>query len=246
MGPKEGVDPKNLAQAGWGVIFAVEADPAIKEALQPLLDLRQSQAGEHFKVYEGYDGYRPDESNTDFLAKHGAGPGPADPAKVPYYLLLAGSPVDIPYEFQYHLDVQYAVGRIHFDTVEGYANYARSVVEVEQQRVKLPRRVTFFGVANPDDKATRLSTEQLIEPLYAKLQAAKPDWAVHACLRDEATKAQLARLLGGDQTPALLFTASHGLEFDLGHPRQLAHQGAPPVAPVVWVASPMIRLALMP
>jgi hypothetical protein len=226
LGPKEGVDPKKLAEAGWGVIFAREADPAIKEALQPLLDRRREEAGDRFRLYEGAEGYLPGESKSEFLARHGAGPGPADPAKVPYYLLLVGSPEAIPYEFQYQLDVQYAVGRLHFETVEGYANYARSLLQVEQGQVRLPRRVGFFGVANPDDKATELAVSQLVEPLSQGLYDAKPDWEIDTYLREDATKRQLARLLGGDQTPALLFTASHGVEFDPGHPRQLAHQGA--------------------
>ena len=227
FGVKEGVDPKNLAEAGWGVIFAHDADPAIKEALSELLDLRQEEAGPYFKIYEGGDkGYRPDETKSKFLARHGAGPGPADPEKVPYYLLIVGSPEAIPYLFQYQLDVQYAVGRIHFETPQEYANYARSVVEAETGAVKLPRQASFFGVANPDDKATQLSVEHLVEPLFKKLKKGKSDWKATGFLKDKATKAQLGRLLGGDQTPALLFTASHGMEFPLGDTRQIPHQGA--------------------
>lgn len=233
-GVKEGVDPNNLAESGWGVIFPAGFDPAIKEALQPLLKLRQEQAGPYYRCYDGQtpgpggeplEPCYPDDSKSEFLGRHGAGFGPADPDKVPYYLLLAGSPAEIPYEFQYHLDVQYAVGRIHFDTVEAYANYAQSVAAVETGQVKLPRRATFFGVRNRDDPATRLSTDYLLRPLLEKLQN-EPGWTFEALLGEQATKAQLAQLLGGDQTPALLFTASHGAEFPKGDPKQLAHQGA--------------------
>jgi len=93
LGVKAGVDPKRLDQAGWGVIFAHDADPAIKEALSDLIALRKEQAGEHFRLYEGPEGYRRNsDTKSSFLARHGAGPGPADPDKVPYYLLIVAAP----------------------------------------------------------------------------------------------------------------------------------------------------------
>lgn len=231
LGVKEGIDPKKIEQAGWGVIFAHEDRdrlPAIKEALGELLILRQEQSGEFYKEYSGVDAYRPDESKTAFLARHGVGPGPADPSKVPYYLLIVGDPETIPYRFQYQLDVQYAVGRIFFETLEEYAQYARSVVEMEKSPNKLPRQAAFFAVNNPDDPATEMSANMLVGPLAEEIKADQGpnNWQVDTFLEEVATKQTLQSLLGGERTPALLFTASHGMGFPNGDTRQLPHQGA--------------------
>ncbi|MCB0085823.1 MAG: hypothetical protein KDE47_33010, partial [Caldilineaceae bacterium] len=180
--------------------------PAVKDALKPLLDLRKEQAGDYFRIYEGVDALRPGESKSDFLVRHGVPPAdPANPQKMPYYLLLVGDPEQMPYRFQSQLDVQYAVGRIHFETLPEYANYAASVVAAETGQVTLPKQAAFFSVMNPDDPATALSTTKLMEPLLTQMQPEMQEWRIESFVREQASKAQLAKLLGGDQTPALLF-----------------------------------------
>ena len=224
----EGIDINNLAQTGWGVLFAENIDPAIREALQPLLDLRQEQAGDRFYPIEGSqilpNGRK--ANKRTFYRKMGAGPGPVDPDKSPYYLLIVGDPENIDFQFQHQMNVQYAMGRIHFDTAEEYANYAQSVVAAEKQGMKLPRQAGFFSVATPGDKATLASNQYLVHPLADKLRQKHGDWDVAVFAENQAKKAQLARMMGGDQTPALLFTASHGMGFPMGHKAQIPHQGA--------------------
>ena len=232
FGPMAGIDPTNLGQSGWAVLFAHadrEKIPAIKQALQPLLKLRASQAGEFFRVYDSGDGLlRPKDSKRKWLVRQGTGPGqPADPAIVPYYILLVGSPQSIPFRFQYQLSIEYAVGRIHFETLEAYAQYAENVVSAETGGLKLPKRALFFGTDN--DRATQRSASELLQPLQDKLDTSRfvNGWQLDQLIgQGKATKSNLISALGGQETPSLLFTATHGVGFDLGDSRQIAHQGA--------------------
>ena len=225
LGTKEGVDPKDLSQTGWSVILAANAPPEIEKALQPLLKLREDQAGKRFHRYA----YEAGDSKDRFLSRHGAGPGPADPDKVPYYLLIVGDPATIPYSFQSQLDVQYAVGRIHFETLADYATYAESVVAAETGRLSLARQATFFGVTHQNpDTATEQSLTYLVDPLLKSLQT-NGQWQIEDVRGLQATKQELRQRLGGSQTPALLLTASHGLNVPQVNQRNLSrtdYQGA--------------------
>src|SRR6185295_15918426 len=79
---------------------------------------------------------------------------------------------------------------------------------------------------NADDAATGLSSDLLVKPLAERLAAARKNWAIDTYVAEQATKAQLQQLLGGAQTPALLFTASYGLAFEPGDAQQVPQQGA--------------------
>lgn len=217
------VDPKNLSSSGWGAIFAPDIGADVEEALGPLLSLRRSQAGSLFKIFR----YRTGITKEEFLGEQKAGLGPADPKRVPYYLLIVGSPEEIPFRFQIELAIQYAVGRIHFDAAEDYAAYAENVVRTESSHGPLlPNQVAFFGVTHQNDTATERVVRDLVEPLAATLTTDRSGWEVKTYLESRATKAQLGRLLGGDETPALLFASAHGLAYPFGDPLQRSKQGA--------------------
>lgn len=224
------VDPKSLDSAGWGVIFAPGITPEIETALKKLLESRERQAGSHFKTYR----FKADpEASTKegFLLNNQTEPGPADPEQMPYYLLIVGSPEEIPFRFQYELAVQYAVGRIHFEDKKDYERYALNVVEAEEaaeaKSGALPvQQAALFGVSHPGDTATERSVAELIQPLAERLETDRPGWPRKLFLGEQATKQQLSRLLGGGATPSLLLTASHGMAFPFKDPLQRNCQGA--------------------
>jgi hypothetical protein len=228
-GLREGLDPGTLDEAGWGVIFARSADAApLREALAPLLDLRREQAGRRqerfYREFVGEDGYREGETKVAFLARHGAGPGPADPERVPYYLLLVGDPEAIPFSFQYQLDVQYGVGRLCFDELADYRRYAESVVAAETGGSRRRPRACFFAPANPGDPVTVSMKAHLVQPVADGVRRDQPGWTVETLLGAEATRGRLDSLL--EEAPAFLFAACHGLGFTAGDPDQRDRQGA--------------------
>lgn len=231
-----GVDPNDLAQAGWGVIFPFEDEeklPALREALAPLLTLRRAQAGDRYRdeTVDAKFFYRPGESMNAWRSRNGGAPGQVDPARIPYYLLIVGDPQRIPFEFQYQLDVAHAVGRIHFDTLEEYHSYAASVAASEDpaRPLALARSAAFFGAHNQFDLATQMSTQHLVSPLADSVGQKIAGWQFQRWMEGAASKAQLGRLLGGADTPAFLFSAGHGMGFSYSggdNPRQRAEQGA--------------------
>jgi hypothetical protein len=224
-------DLDELSEVGWGILYADDEDPRVLDALQPLLDQRREEAGTLFRKtpYAG-------ESVEQFSRFLRLAPGPADPVRLPFYLLIVGGPDRIPYELQLALDVQRAVGRLAFADPLAYRQYARSVVSSESASTRLESRLSIFAVRNDDDRLTSASLDQLARPLGETL-AARSGWQIRSTLGADATKTGLRELLHPEAGP-LLFTASHAVRFRAGHPRQRPEQGALVTAdwpgPKVW------------
>src|SRR5215472_4050695 len=156
-------DANDLTQAGWGILMASDADPAILAQLQPLIDMRRADVQDPalFKMFVGNDGVLPGETADQWAGRHGVSlTAPVDPYQggVPYYLLIVGSPERIPFEFQSLLKMQWAVGRLYFDEIEDYGRYAQAVLEYENVNVKpvQQKRAAVWVTRNGDDVATAM------------------------------------------------------------------------------------------
>jgi hypothetical protein len=227
-------DPRDLTQTGWGVVFTQKNDrevDQIREALSPLLEMRCRQVtrtgnGHLYREYRGRRGYHEGDSKNAFLRRHGVAAGEVNPREMPYYLLIVGDPRDIPYEVQCLLDVERAVGRLHFDTVEEYARYARRVVSAESAPAPRERQAVFFAPRHTEDAESGLCVDHLVKPVATHASRQCEGWKVRRLLENKASKRQLARVLGGADTPDFLFTAGHGMVFRPENPGQIRKQGA--------------------
>jgi hypothetical protein len=233
-------DQMDLTQAGWAVLFASDIDPAIREALTPLLALRQGQVNDEklFKVFEGTAGVRPGQAAGSWAAAKGVSlAAPVSPRRgVPYYLLMVGSPQQITFEFQAQFDLQWAVGRLHFDTVEDYAAYAQHVVDHETGATSpRKRRAALWMPRNPGDLATPLLAGAVGADFLGQGMSPRLGERRHFELRPfigegEATKSRLEDIFRGEVEggpPAIVFTGSHGAEWSIADPAiQRRRQGA--------------------
>jgi hypothetical protein len=235
-------DPDDLTQTGWCILFASDADPAIKAQLQPLIDLRRKQVNDDhlFQVFAGDEsGVRLNQTADDWAEYRGVSlTAKVDPtAGVPYYVLLVGHPDRIPFEFQNLLKMQWAVGRLAFDDIEDYGRYAQAVVEYEDPSF-LPiqrKNAAVWVTRNQGDVATAMLSNAICpnfldehRPLGSGAAKFTLDAFTYTSQR-QATKQQLIDILRGDLPggpPAVLFTGSHGAEYPVADPALRSMQGS--------------------
>ena len=128
----------------------------------------------------------------------------------PYYILILGSPQQVPFLFQALLDTAAAVGRLDFDSPRDLETYVEKVIRLETAPDPVVKREAFFfaPATSPPDP-TYFSRHYLAEPLADDVKE-RLGFGIKALVGLEATKARLKKALRGAQ-PALVFTASHGM-----------------------------------
>jgi len=208
------------SQAKWGLLVHADEADAMQEDLKALVEYRNGRV----LLYHG-------EPAFEWVEKNRA--GITNPNRFPYYVLIAGSPTKVPYELQFLLDTNQAVGRIDFDDPADYHRYAQTVVNQETEQAARPgKRAVFFAPRHKGDEATIASSLGLVRPLLKELPKTDdlPEGlSFHALVKDEATKDNLLAALEADEsgrTPALLFSASHGAGLPDDGPRKRALQGS--------------------
>jgi hypothetical protein len=223
-------DPNDLTQAGWGILFASDADPAIQTRLQPLIDLRRQQVQDPslFKIFSGATGVLPGQTAASWAQQRGVSlTAPVDPyhGGVPYYLLIVGSPERIQFEFQALLKMQWAVGRLYFDDLEDCGRYAQAVVQYESKAFTpvQSKSAAVWVTRNHGDLATAMLSGAISQDFLGTNNqlGARRQFALSAFFNEKATKPQLIEILRGNVAggpPAVVFTGSHGCDYSGADP----------------------------
>jgi hypothetical protein len=130
--------------------------------------------------------------------------------KFPRYLLLAGSPENLPFRFQSMLASTQQVGRVDFDSIEDLQAYIDKVIRIESATAPMvDRSAVFFGTDHGPGDATYHTLRHMLEPLAARCRAV-PGFEACEVKAEEATRARLIDAVT-QRKCALLYVASHGL-----------------------------------
>ncbi|HEX6383287.1 MAG TPA: hypothetical protein VF177_01335 [Anaerolineae bacterium] len=204
---KKVVVKPGLPQA-WGLVCRPDLDPDILTSVKSLIEHRRGT------LYP-YNGEWDVLSWEESLEQTGV--PLADPNM---YLLLVGSPKEIPYDFEKLLTPQHAVGRLDLPDAAAYENYVQTLLAYEQdERATKIRRQAVEFFAPDDTQATEVSVRQLVQPLaqaVRNLDSAALD--VGTWLGSQATREHLLTQMQSYSSagaPAVVFLASHGAEVSL-------------------------------
>jgi len=221
------------AEVGWGLVLPENeqlsvADRAIAaDAPEPIRELLKAREGA--PVFR----YRPDLHNR-FLRRYSTNQPPQDiaiagsergtgPGRLPWYLLLCGSPEVLPWDLQYVLNTAAYVGRLDLDE-EGLAHYVSALMNDWQDAACRPEQPVVWTVDHGHPDITFLMRNAIAEPIATAL---KGDSQIgDSLLRLAGKDATVGSLIDAlaDRQPALVVTTSHGMTGPVADPERMAAQ----------------------
>jgi hypothetical protein len=223
---------------GWGLILPENESisPAERaagvDAPKPIRDLLASRPGSpvfRYRPHLGsnylrryYDNGRCQDT-TPSESRRGVGRG-----NLPRYLLIYGSPKEIPWDLQYVLNVSCFVGRLDLDG-QALENYVSALIDNWKDASCDPHKPVVWAVDHGQDDITWLMRHAIAEPVRKKL-AADSDIgdSVRHLAGTEATASALITSLA-EASPALVITTSHGMTGPLDDALKMAADLGVPV-----------------
>lgn len=206
--PKPDLQRWSDPNVGWGVVMAESAgDPP--PILKKLISARKAPVFRFDKTSPHAFSALRDERGP--LADIASSPYGNDKRSMPYYLLIYGSPVDVPWSLQYVLGMRHCVGRLDLDP-PALENYINAVLTDFAGEPANPYRTVTWSV---DHKSgiTNLLRVKLADPLYELFQEDDERKATSAFLAsDDAGRAATKQALSQELAlrPGLIVTTSHG------------------------------------
>ena len=202
---------------GWGVVLPdregmSDEDKALgRDAPQPIQDLLSARGDAPVFRYRS-------DLRTDKLARYFPEGGRQDPeiglttfgvakGRLPFYLLIVGSPAEIPWSLQFSLNRRHHVGRLDLPP-QGLANY---VAALSNNWAGLDTNPTLPLVWSVNfDAMTQLMEAAIVTRVTAALFGdAEIADGVNWLKGDEATHAKLIDALS-ETRPSVILTSSHG------------------------------------
>ena len=215
---------------GWGVVLADGA--TIPDPLQKLIANRQGSVFRYLpKTTQEYTHLRNYEAKKD-IAITGSPRGMALEA-LPQYLLIYGSPKEVPWQLQYVLNANRCVGRLHI-TGDALARYVKALIEGWPSDVSAKsNHALVWSVVDPEDSEdiTHLMRHAIGEAVAKQLQS-DDQIGAEAVFLDGAnaptTSNAFVEALAAHQ-PGLIVTTSHGKTGPIDQPAVMARDLGLPV-----------------
>ena len=250
-GPAADLNNWQDPDVGWGVVLPdvagmTDADlAAARDAPQPIRDLLKARNGapvfryrpdSNFQTLRRYYADRPaQDPQITSAAKRGTAPG-----ALPQYLLICGSPQQIPWELQYVLSGPCFVGRLDLDD-SGLRRYVDALVAGWADAPPAANERVVWATDYGADDITWLMRRVVAQPILDKLIGDNQIGAGRArgIAGAGATVEALAAALTA-QRPALIVTASHGMTGPLNDTVLMTQQLGYPVDATRALVTPAI------